>query len=400
MVHSVEGLQMYVKNLTLVHFRNYKKACIEPQKEMNVILGPNAQGKSNLLEALFLFTTGKSFRANREAELIKWGEKFSRLTLEVLCRNQEKIKLEISIQKTKNKKSVSKVIKVNNHIARSASDLVGTLRAVLFSPDDIEIIKGPPGARRRFIDLQSSQISPLYCSNLRSYYKVLEQRNSLLRNSDSKENLKMLDIWDEQLAGYGSILITQRLENLEKLDRLAGPIVKDITEGKEKLELTYFSTVNIGGKKIKSIFPGMEKKEFEKILEENIIKQLKIIREQDFKKGLTSIGPHRDDLHILINEKPLKNFGSQGQKRTVALCLKLAEMNLIYDITGEHPLLLLDDITSELDKERCSRLLNYIKGKGQIFFTINQKTEFLNPLCKNASFLHIYGGTVKLGILN
>jgi len=368
---------------------------------MNIILGPNAQGKSNLLEALFLFTTGKSFRALRELELIEWGESFSRLTLELIRKNQEKINLELYLQKGKNNRRLSKIIKINNNIARSASDLAGTLNAVMFSPDDMEIIKGPPGARRRFVDLQSTQISSSYCNNLRNYYRVLEQRNSLLRSfKECRESIKLLDVWDEQLAAYGVFLISERLGNLKKLQELTNPILIDITKGKEKLELLYCCSINIKGKRVNEFFYSSEKEDFEKTLKENMIEQLRAIRPHEFRKKATCIGPHRDDLQILINDRPLKNFGSQGQQRTVALSLKLAERELLYDMTGEEPLLLLDDITSELDEERSSKLLNYITGKGQIFLTRNQLAEFLKPLYENAFIIHVYGGTVELGVFH
>ena len=392
---------MYIKSFTLIHFRNYKKAHLDPHRDMNIILGDNAQGKSNLLEGIFLFTTGKSFRAFREIELINWDEAFSRLSMEIFHKNMERVKLEITLQRAKNNRNIIKTIKINNNIARSASDLVGTLNAVLFSPDDLEIIKGSPSARRRFIDLQSTQVSPSYCINLRDYYKVLEQRNSLLRSGENlRKNFNLIDIWDEQLAAYGAKLISRRLKNIKKLNELTDPILKDISSGKEKLKISYHSTVNIKGEKIDKIFPDTEREEFEKILEESIKNQLKSVRNQEIKKGATSIGPHRDDIHILINERPVKNFGSQGQQRSVALSLKLAERELINNITGEEPILLLDDITSELDKDRCSKLLSYIEDRGQIFLTQNHISHILKPVSEKSSIINIKEGTLQVGVFN
>ena len=392
---------MHVEKLTLINFRNYEKTCVEPDQKMNVILGANAQGKSNLLEALFLFTTGKSFRAQREIELIKWDKDFAKIIIELISKHNERVKLEILLQAQKSKKYVSKSIKINNNIARSATELAGTFNAVLFSPDDLEIIKGSPGARRRFIDLQITQTSQIYCINLRNYFKVLEQRNSLLKSFlSNEEKIDTLHIWDEQLGKYGSLLITQRLEILDKLNKLALPILYDLSDGKEELQLNYSSNINIYGKKLDISFTEMEKENFISSLEENIKKHLHSIREKEIRKGSTTIGPHRDDINILINDKPVKNFGSQGQQRSVALTLKLAERELMQELTGEEPVLLLDDITSELDKKRCEKLINYIKNKGQIYLTQSQKADFLKPLYEKALFLNITEGTVKPGIFD
>lgn len=391
---------MYINKITLINFRNYKEAYFEPHKQMNLILGDNAQGKSNFLEALFLFTTGKSFRAQREIELIRWDEAFARIILEILYKHNERIKLEILIEAQKRNNYVSKIIKINNNRARAATNLVGTLNAVLFSPDDLEIIKGPPSARRRFLDLQITQISPVYCNNLRNYYKVLEQRNSLLRSSESrKEKFSLLDIWDEELIRYGSPIIIQRLKNLKRLNDLTCPILSDISNGREEIKLKYLSPVTIEGKKLDEFFLEKEK-ELEEYLGKNLKKYLYTQRDHDLKKGATITGPHRDDLQILINNKPLKNFGSQGQQRSVALSLKLAERELMNELTGEEPVLLLDDITSELDRKRCIKLLNFLKGKGQIFITQSQKMDYLEPLYREASFVHITEGMLKIGIFD
>jgi DNA replication and repair protein RecF len=376
---------LYINKLTLIYFRNYREAHLEPHSELNVIFGANAQGKSNLLEALFLFTTGKSFRAGKEIELVNWEENFSRVAAEITYIHGEKINIEILISKNSAKTS-SKIIKLNNKTVRTATELVGTVNAVMFSPDDLEIIKGSPGVRRRFIDMELTQLSPSYCDNLRLYYKVLEQRNTLLRSAlDKEEKIKLLNVWDEQLAKYGSFLISRRVEIIKKLEELAQIILRDISNNRENLSLEYFSTIQ--GNDFSSI-------------EENFLGHLCSMMNQDIRYGSTSAGPHRDDIKIFLNEKPLRTFGSQGQQRTVTVALKLAERELLFNETGEHPVVLLDDVMSELDKDRTFSLLNYIKGKGQIFITLNHIKDFFDTTSKEASFFQIKEGKITGGLFN
>lgn len=391
-------IYLYIEKLILINFRNYREAYLDPNPELNLIIGANAQGKSNLLEALFLFTTGKSFRVMREIELIKWGEDFARVIVEIVQKSQKKVKIEIIFQIAKNIKNSLKIIKLNNKVVRCATNLVGAVNAVMFSPDDMEIIKGGPGIRRRFIDMQITQMSPSYCDNLRRYHKVLEQRNSLLRSSQSyEEKIPLLDIWDQQLSHYGTLLISKRLEVIRKLEELAKPVLMNITGSKECLRLSYSSTVSMERKMDEIVF-NEGKEIFESSLKKRFKEHLDFIRKREIKYGATSIGPHRDDMNIFLNERPVKNFGSQGQQRTVSISLKLAERELIYNETGEEPLLLLDDVTSELDKNRSSQLLNYIRGKGQIFITQNHPDELFNSI-KTSSF-YINEGVIKTGVFN
>jgi len=374
---------LYINRITLIHFRNYREAHLEPHPELNVIFGANAQGKSNLLEALFLFTTGKSFRAGKEIELVKWEENFSRVAAEIICIHGEKINIEVLISKN-SARSSSKIIKINNKNVRTATELVGTVNTVMFSPDDLEIIKGSPCVRRRFIDMELTQLSPSYCDNLRLYYKVLEQRNTLLKSTaDKEEKGRLLHVWDEQLARYGSFLISMRVEIIKKLQALAGVILRDISNNRENLSLDYSSAIEENNS-----MP----------LEENFLNHLLSQRHVDIRYGSTSVGPHRDDIKILVNEKPLKTFGSQGQQRTVTIALKLAERELLFNETGEHPVVLLDDVMSELDNDRRFSLLNYIKGKGQIFITLNHVTDYFAS--KEASFFQIKEGKITVGLFN
>ena len=256
----------------------------------------------------------------------------------------------------------------------------------MFSPDDLEIIKGSPGVRRRFVDMELTQLSPSYCDNLRLYYKVLEQRNTLLKSVlDKEEKIRLLHVWDEQLARYGSFLISRRIEIIKKLHDLAQIILRDISNNRENLSLDYFSTIQ---------------EDNSMSMEENFLSHLDTLRSQDIRYGSTSAGPHRDDIKILLNEKPLKTFGSQGQQRTVTIALKLAERELLFNETGEHPVVLLDDVMSELDNDRTFNLLNYIKGKGQIFITLNHITDYFASKSKEASFFQIKEGKITGGLFN
>lgn len=388
---------MYVQKLTLINFRNYREAYIEPIHEINVISGANAHGKSNLLEALFLFTTGKSYRANREKELIQMGKDFARVTIDIIHKNNEKIKIEILLQITQSTQKTSKIIKINNKILHSASELVGKVNAVMFSPDDLEIIKGSPAARRRFLDIQISQASPVYCDNLRKYYKALEQRNTLLKShmSDYKEKLKLLDIWDEQLINYGAYIIEKRLETAKNLEMLSQPILKYISEEKEELGINYLSNISIDNMSI-----DKDNEKFMEILKDNIKNRLIANRGKDIKYGTTSAGPHRDDFDFSINNNSAKIFGSQGQQKSVILALKLAEGELIFQETGEKPLLLLDDVTSELDKIRSFSLMNYIKNMGQIFIAHNWSIEYFKEIFKSFASYNITNGEIESHVCN
>ena len=340
---------MYIEKIKLQNFRNYKQLELNLNKNINIIYGNNAQGKTNILESIFLCSFGKSFRTTKEKEMIKFNE--TNLILEVFYQKKDrdgKIKIEIGDKKQ---------IYLNGIKIKKLSELLGNVNIVIFTPDDINILKDGPAGRRRFLDMMIGQLRPNYVYNLNMYLKTIEQRNNYLRQiREENKPEEMLEIWDEKLAEYAGIIFNYRNEFIKKIIQKINKIHSEITENKEKLEVEYIS--------------NCENKE-------NYLKLLKERRKLDIIKGFTTKGIHRDDFMIYINEKEVGAYGSQGQNRTVVLSLKLAELNVIYDEIGEYPILLLDDFMSELDEERRKNFLNNIKNT-QVILTGTEKIDLPN----------------------
>ena len=340
---------MYIEKIKLQNFRNYKQLELNLNKNINIIYGNNAQGKTNILESIFLCSFGKSFRTTKEKEMIKFDE--TNLVVEVFYQKKErdgKIKIEIGDKKQ---------IYLNGIKIKKLSELLGNVNIVIFTPEDINILKDGPAGRRRFLDMMIGQLRPNYVYNLNMYLKTIEQRNNYLRQiREENKPEEMLEIWDEKLAEYAEIIFNYRNEFIKKIIQKINKIHSEITENKEKLEIEYIS--------------NCENKE-------NYLKLLKERRKLDIIKGFTTKGIHRDDFMIYINEKEVGAYGSQGQNRTVVLSLKLAELNVIYDEIGEYPILLLDDFMSELDIERRKNFLNNIKNT-QVILTGTEKIDLPN----------------------
>ncbi len=341
---------MFIKHIKLINFRNYKKQDIDLSEDINIFFGDNAQGKTNILEAIFICALGKSFRTKKEKELINLNEKDAILEVEFKKQDREgKIKIELNDKKT---------IYMNDIKQNKLSDILGNLNIVMFSPDDIEILKSGPAKRRRFLNVMISQIRPKYLYNLNMYLKTLEQRNYYLRQIKiENKNPEMLEIWDEKLAEYSEQVYLYRNEFIEKIKNKIQSIHKNITEEKEDIKIKYIS--------------DCENKEKYK-------EELKKQREIDIQKGYTTKGIHRDDFYIFINGKQVNVYGSQGQNRTVILSLKLTELEIMKEEIGEYPVLLLDDFMSELDKKRRENFLKYISYAQIIItctdeFTIEEK---------------------------
>ncbi len=340
---------MYINEINLKNFRNYEEQKINLNPHINIFYGDNAQGKTNILEAIFLCGFGKSFRTSKEKEMIKIEKDF----LEVNTNYQKSDrdgKIKIQIQ---NKKQ----IEVNGVKIKKLSELIGNLNLVIFTPDDIQILKNGPDKRRRFLDMMIGQLRPNYVYNLNNYLKVLEQRNNYLRQiKDENKPEVMLEIWDEKLADYAQIICNYRKEFIEKIKEKIKEIHPKITENNEKLILNY-------------------KTECEN--KENYLSLLKQRRKLDIIKGFTTKGIHRDDFEVYINEKEIGIFGSQGQHRTAILSLKIAELYVIYEEIGEYPILLLDDFMSELDEKRRKSFVQYIKDT-QVIITCTDKMKLEN----------------------
>lgn len=339
---------MYINKIKLQNFRNYNEQEINLNKSINVFYGDNAQGKTNILEAIFLCTFGKSFRTNKEKELIKLGKDNANVIIEYEKKDRDG-KISISI-------SDKKQILVNGIKIKKLSELLGNINIVIFTPDDINILKGGPALRRRFLDMMIGQLKPNYVYTLNMYIKTLEQRNNYLRQikeENKPENL--LDIWDEKLIEYADIIYKYRKEFIDKIKKKINIIHKKITDEKEEINIQY--TSNCESKEVYS----------------ELLKQR---RKLDIIKGFTTKGIHRDDFEIYINNKELSIYGSQGQNRTAILSLKLSELQVIYNEIEEEPILLLDDFMSELDINRRKNFLNNINNT-QVIITCAEKIEFL-----------------------
>ena len=338
---------MWIKRIELTNFRNYTKQEIDLNPNINIFYGENAQGKTNIIEAIFLCGFGKSFRAKKDSEMILLGEENSLIKI-----NYKKDYREGKIENNlKNKKE----IKLNDIKIKKLSELLGNINIVIFTPDDINILKGGPQNRRKFLDIMISQLKPNYMYNLNLYLKTLEQRNNYLRQiKDEKSDL--LDIWDEKLAEYAFNICKYREEFIKKIQNKIEKIHQDITKEKEKIKIEYITECN-------------NKEDFLKILKNR--------RKLDLIKGYTTKGVHRDDFMIYINNKQIQIYGSQGQHRTAILSLKLSELAIIYDEIGEYPILLLDDFMSELDKSRRESFLENIKNT-QVIITCTEKLDIEN----------------------
>ena len=337
---------MYIDNLKIQNFRNYKEQEINFENKINIFYGDNAQGKTNILESIFISSFGKSFRTNKEKELIKMGENFLKVQTHFQKKDRDgEIKVEISDKKN---------VYLNDVKLKKLSEVLGNIILVIFTPDDINLLKSGPASRRKFLDMMIGQLRPAYVLNLNSYLKTLEQRNNFLKQK--MKNDAMLDIWDEKLAEYGEKIYTYRKQFIELIKNKITSIHAEITA--EKIDIKYFSDCKS---------------------KEDFLQELKKNRVNDYYRGYTTKGVHRDDFTIYINNEPVNIYGSQGQNRTAILSLKLAELNVIYDDLGEYPILLLDDFMSELDEKRISNFLNNIEDI-QVIITCTKNIDIKNSI--------------------
>lgn len=327
---------MYIKNLELINFRNYERLSLKLHRGINVFIGDNAQGKTNILESIYYCSIGKSHRTNKDKELIRWGAKDGYISIYV---SKERLDKKIDIKIFKEGK---KGVRVNSIKLKTISDLIGIFNVVMFSPEDLKIVKESPSYRRKFLDIELSKLNKKYYYSLVRYNKVLNERNTILRgwNLDTE----VTEVYDYQLSKYGSYIIKERLKYIESLSLKGNKVHKDITSQKENIEFKYITSI----KDLDNIEDN-----FYNILRENVKK--------DFEKRSTSFGPHRDDFEVIINNADTRTFGSQGQQRTAVLTIKLASLEIIKEQTGEYPVLLLDDVLSELDINRQKYILNSIR---------------------------------------
>ena len=366
---------MKVLRLKLSNFRNYDSIDVSFSSGTNIILGKNAQGKTNLLEAIFMCAIGKSLRAKKDCNLVKWGKENGKIELEVE-KKFGKSKIEIYLF-NKGKKA----IKINSLPIKRIGELLGELRCVFFAPDELKLIKESPEDRRRFMDIDLSQISKTYFNLLGKYEKIIASRNKLLKDYKDKNNIKksniqklnfeelksMISIYDQQLAECASKITISRNNLIVSLAPFAEKAHDFLTDKKEKLEIEYQGAF-VFPKELLSI-----EKDFQQIKNKFISSYEKNF-EKDVFLGYTTIGPHRDDIKVLINGIDVKSFCSQGQQRTAALSLKLAELEIIKEQTGDMPILILDDVLSELDLSRRTKLLKFC-ALTQTFISSTDKPE-------------------------
>ncbi|HZK57610.1 MAG TPA: DNA replication/repair protein RecF [Clostridia bacterium] len=339
---------MIIEELRAINFRNYKDIHLKFHPRLNIFVGNNAQGKTNLLEAIYLCAAGRSFRTNRDNEMINIEKQQAYVRVK-LKKKYGDTDIEVRLNSGRRKDA-----KVNKIYLTKVGELLGNLNVVLFSPEDLKLIKGGPGERRKFMDHEISQIFTKYYYILGQYNKILQHRNRLLKDN-RKKNLD-LEVWNEQLAMTGAWIIFYRRNFIKRINLLAKLMHRKVTGSAETLEIIYDSDVEVENSDKTDQIKG------------NMLKKLENSINTDKKRGLTTTGPHRDDIILMINGLNVKNYGSQGQQRTVVLSLKLAEIELIKGEVGEYPILLLDDVMSELDSERQNYLVSNLKNV-QTFIT-------------------------------
>ncbi|WP_147802520.1 DNA replication/repair protein RecF [Alkalicoccus halolimnae] len=370
---------MHINELKLKDYRNYEGLTLQFQNRVNVILGENAQGKTNLMESIYVLALARSHRTPRDKELIRWDQPFARITGSFTNRNGP-MEMELIFSKQ------GKKVKLNSIEKKRLSDYIGTCTIVMFAPEDLTIVKGSPQIRRRFLDIEMGQINSVYLYHLSQYYKVLKQRNQWLKELREKKRRAddaMLDVMTEQLTASGAEVLKRRFAFVAKLEEWARPIHYDISRGREELSIRYEPSVPVDSMMTVQNIRHVLDSEFQRV------------KEQEMRRGTTQIGPHRDDLAFYVNGRNMQTFGSQGQQRTTALSLKLAEIELIYQNTGEYPILLLDDVLSELDDYRQTHLLNSIKGKVQTFVTTTSVEGIDHRLLEEAAVFYVEEGTIS-----
>ena len=362
---------MYIEKIELEGFRNYEKVETEFHKNINIITGENAQGKTNLLESIYFTSFGKSFRAARDREMIGFEKDYCRVSA-LYVKDDEKEKLDIALSKDGRKSAM-----IDGRNIERISELINDHYAVIFSPEDLKIVKDEPEKRRKFIDSELCQLSFSYFNSLSKYKKILSQRNSYLKEKNIDDSL--LGVWDENLAEEGCKIILKRKEFIERLSEISSNIHNNITDGRENPEIEY-----------KSSIPFIEERNE---LKDLFLKSLNKSRERDIYNGNTGYGPHKDDIEIKIKGKSTRKYASQGQQRTVALSLKLAEIELIKEEKGDYPILLLDDVFSELDEGRQRYLVDYLDMM-QVFITAAEVPEKILKTFPESKKIKIQSGKI------
>ena len=359
---------MIIKSIELENFRNYDSLSINFDEHTTILFGNNAQGKTNILESAYISGTTKSHKGSRDKEIIKFDKNESHIKT-IISKNDRDYQIDIHLRKNK-----SKGIAINRVPIKKASDLFGLINIIFFSPEDLNIIKNGPAERRKFMDAELCQIDKIYLSDLTNYNKALNQRNALLKEMVYKPDLKeTLSLWDEQLISYGKKIITRRQQFINDINIIVKEIHNKITSGKENIDVTYDPNID-------DIF---------------FLDELVKNKEKDMRFCQTSVGPHRDDIKITVDGIDIRKYGSQGQQRTCALSLKLSEIKLVEDTINDKPILLLDDVLSELDKNRQSDLLDNLLDT-QTIITCTGIDEFVRNRFKLNTVYKVTNGSIEL----
>ncbi len=371
---------MYLEHFRAQNYRNLKQIDTHFDPNVNIFIGKNAQGKTNLLEAIYFLALTRSHRTNSERELIAFGQDYANLFGEV---HKSQVDLALRVLITNKGKKVW----INRVEQAKLSKYVGQLNAILFSPEDLELIKGAPALRRRFMDQEFGQINPEYLYFASKYRQVLMQKNNYLKQlakGQAKDRV-FLDVLSDQLAGVAAEIIVRRFKYLKYLSHAASIAYEHISLASEKLTIVYHPSVN-----------NIQVDDTTEEVYRKVKADFKHNKRQEIKKGTTLSGPHRDDIEFRLDGKNAHLYASQGQQRTIALSLKLAEIQLVHHLTDEYPLLLLDDVMSELDHGRQSALLNYIHGKTQTFITTTDLTGISWEIIKKPKVYRIQSGKISL----
>lgn len=369
---------MKLEELKLQHFRNYQDLDVTFGSGVNVLLGENAQGKTNLLEAIYFLALARSHRTSNDRELISWEADTAQVYGRVL-KHSGNTPLELTLSKH------GKKAKVNHLEQAKLSDYVGQLNVILFAPEDLSLVKGSPQGRRRFMDMEFGQMSHKYLYDIAQYRTILKQRNRYLKELGNKQqsDMVLLDVLSDQLANYGASIINARLNLLKRLEIWAAQVHNEISQEKETLVFRYETAVKAADlSDTQHIYEALKQGYQDR-------------REKELFQRTTLIGPHRDDLKFIVNGKDVASFGSQGQQRTTALSVKLAEIDLMYEQTGEYPVLLLDDVLSELDDSRQTHLLTAIQDKVQTFLTTPSLSGVAQKLIHQPTVFNISNGQIQ-----
>lgn len=359
---------MLIKSIELSDYRNYTSLQLDFDKGTNILFGDNAQGKTNILEAIYVAATTKSHKGSHDSDIVRFGcdEAHIRTYLE---KDNLETRVDMHLRKSK-----SKGIAIDGQKIKKAADLMGLCNVVFFSPEDLNIIKNGPAYRRRFVDMELCQLDSFYLYNLNNYNKIVNQRNQLLKDLYFNPQLReTLPIWDDQLVSYGNKIIERRRLFVDQLNDIIYNIHKKLSGDREEIKIIYEPDID----------------------EDNFLKKLGENQARDIKSKMTSVGPHRDDFGFIVGDVDIRKFGSQGQQRTAALSLKLSEIEIVKNINNDAPILLLDDVLSELDSNRQRFLLDSI-GDIQTIITCTGLEEFVSDRFTINKVFKVSNGVVEL----